>query len=120
MPPVEEMLRHISPTTFTGARAGVDVDLEGEHFAAGIQRLMIYASANHDPAVFWNPDRFDITRSIEGHLAFSAGAHYCLGAPYARMEGPHRALHPSFTCSPRWPPSSQYGAAVHRCDRSKR
>jgi len=83
---VEEMLRYVSPTTFTGARARVDVDLEGERFEAGSQRLMFYAAANHDPRVFPDPDRFDIARQAKGHLAFSAGPHYCLGAPLARME----------------------------------
>jgi pimeloyl-[acyl-carrier protein] synthase len=83
---VEEMLRYVSPTTFTGARARVDVELEGERFEAGSQRLMFYAAGNHDPAMFPDPDRFDIARSTQGHLAFSAGPHYCLGAPLARME----------------------------------
>lgn len=83
---VEEMLRYVSPTTFTGARARVDVDVEGEWFEAGTQRVMFYAAANHDPRVFPDPDRFDITRQAKGHLAFSAGAHYCLGASLARME----------------------------------
>ena len=83
---VEEMLRYVSPTTFTGARARVDVEVEGERFEAGSQRLMFYAAANHDPGVLPDPDRFDIARSTKGHVAFSAGAHYCLGAPLARME----------------------------------
>ena len=80
------MLRYVSPTTFTGARARVDVEVEGERFEAGSQRLMFYAAANHDPGVFPDPDRFDIARSAKGHVAFSAGAHYCLGAPLARLE----------------------------------
>ena len=83
---VEEMLRYVSPTTFTGARARVDAEVEGERFEAGSQRLMFYAAANHDPRVFRDPDRFDIARPAKGHLAFSAGAHYCLGAPLARLE----------------------------------
>jgi pimeloyl-[acyl-carrier protein] synthase len=83
---VEEMLRYVSPTTLTGARARVDVEVEGERFEAGSQRLMFYAAANHDPRVFPDPDRFDIARPAKGHLAFSAGPHYCLGAPLARLE----------------------------------
>jgi pimeloyl-[acyl-carrier protein] synthase len=83
---VEEMLRFVSPTTFTGARARVDVEVEGERFEAGSQRVMFYAAANRDPRAFPDPDRFDIARSATGHVAFSAGPHYCLGAPLARME----------------------------------
>jgi hypothetical protein len=64
----------------------VDVEIEGERFEAGSQRVMFYAAANHDPLAFPDPDRFDIARSATGHLAFSAGPHYCLGAPLARME----------------------------------
>jgi cytochrome P450 len=48
--------------------------------------VMFYAAANHDPRVFPDPDRFDIARPAKGHVAFSAGPHYCLGAPLARME----------------------------------
>ena len=91
---VEEMLRYVSPTTFTGARARVDVDVEGEWFEAGTHRVMFYAAANHDPRVFPDPDRFDITRQAKGHLAFSAGAQLLPGSP----AGPHgsrdRAVHP--------------------------
>ena len=83
---VEELLRYVSPTTLTGARARVDVEIEGERFEAGSQRVMFYAAANHDPRVFPDPDRFDIARPAAGHVAFSAGPHYCLGAPLARME----------------------------------
>ena len=83
---VEEMLRYVSPTTFTGARARIDVEIEGERFETGSQRLMFYAAANHDPRVFPDPGRFDIARPAKGHVAFSAGPHYCLGAPLARME----------------------------------
>jgi len=82
---VEELLRFISPTTLTGSTALVDAEVDGCRVPAGQQRVVAFAAANRDSTVFENPDQFDVTRSPNPHLAFSAGAHYCLGAPLARM-----------------------------------
>jgi pimeloyl-[acyl-carrier protein] synthase len=82
---IEEVLRYVSPTTLTGAKATSDVEIDGYRFAAGQHRILAYAAANRDPRVFADPDRFDATRAPNPHLAFSAGAHFCLGAPLARL-----------------------------------
>ena len=82
---VEELLRFISPTTLTGSTALVDAEVDGCRVPAGQQRVISFAGANRDSTVFENPDQLDVTRSPNPHLAFSAGAHYCLGAPLARM-----------------------------------
>ena len=97
---VEEMLRLITPTTFTGATARIDADIHGVTCPAGQPRLLFLAAANRDPAAFPDPDRFDISREPNPHLSFSAGAHFCLGAPLARMHG-EVALSALFTRLPR-------------------
>ena len=84
---VEEMLRLITPTTFTGATPRTDADIDGVTCPAGKPRLLFLAAANRDPATFPDPDRFDISRDPNPHLSFSAGGHFCLGAPLARMHG---------------------------------
>jgi pimeloyl-[acyl-carrier protein] synthase len=53
--------------------------------SAGQHRFLFFAAASRDPNVFDNPDRFDLTRTPNPHLAFSARAHFWLGAPLARM-----------------------------------
>jgi cytochrome P450 len=84
---VEEMLRMITPTTIVVTRAGEDDELDGCPIAAGEHRFVFLAAANRDPDVFPDPDRFDMTRTPNPHLTFSAGRHYCLGAPLARLHG---------------------------------
>jgi pimeloyl-[acyl-carrier protein] synthase len=82
---VEELLRFVSPTTVTETTATEDVDVAGCPISAGQHRFLFLAAANREPNVFDNPDRFDLTRTPNPHLAFAAGAHFCLGAPLARM-----------------------------------
>jgi cytochrome P450 len=84
---VEEMLRLITPTTFTAATPRNDADIHGIQCPASQPRLLFLAAANRDPATFPDPDRFDISRAPNPHLSFSAGAHFCLGAPLARLHG---------------------------------
>jgi pimeloyl-[acyl-carrier protein] synthase len=82
---VEEILRYVSPITLTGVTATTDAVVDGHSVPAGAQRIVAYAAANHDPAVFPEPDTFDPSRSPNPHLAFAAGATFCLGAPLARL-----------------------------------
>jgi len=84
---VEEMLRVITPTTFTGVTPRSDAVIQGVACLAGQPRLLFLAAANRDPAAFPDPDRFDIGRTPNPHVSFSAGSHFCLGAPLARMHG---------------------------------
>ena len=63
-----------------------DVELGGRQLREGDRALLLYESANFDEAQFDEPDRFDMTRSPNDHIAFGFGAHFCLGAHLARLE----------------------------------
>jgi cytochrome P450 len=85
---VEEVLRFDSPVQLTGRWSRTDTEVQGIPVGAGEQIMCLIGSANRDPGHFTDPDRFDITRADAAeHLSFSGGAHYCLGAPLARLEG---------------------------------
>lgn len=82
-----DALRWATPVSSFQRTALVDVDLDGVAISAGERVGLFYASANFDPARFDQPERFDITRDPNPHLAFGGhGAHYCIGASLARME----------------------------------
>jgi cytochrome P450 len=84
---VDEVLRYDSPVQETVRTAREDTEVAGHPVKAGRGFVLMLAAANRDPAVFTNPDRFDVTRpEARLHLAFSAGIHYCLGAQLARLE----------------------------------
>lgn len=85
---VEEILRIDSPVQMTSRTANCDVEIGGQHIAAGDMVALLIGGANRDPNVFPNPDSFDITRpNARDHLAFASGIHACLGAALARIEG---------------------------------
>lgn len=84
---VEEILRYDSPVQGTSRKAAVDLELGGQQIQAGQFVSLMIGAANRDPAQFSEPDRFDIGRRENRHLSFSHGAHFCLGAPLARLEG---------------------------------
>lgn len=83
---VEEILRWTSPVASFLRTAVEDFDLSGTPIAAGDTVGLFYPSANRDEAVFDDPYRFDITRSVNPHLTFGFGAHFCLGTNLARAE----------------------------------
>lgn len=83
---VEEMLRWASSTPYNRRTVTRDVQVGGRQLAAGDKVTLWWASANRDPAAFDRPERFDLRRRPNRHLAFGHGAHFCLGARLARTE----------------------------------
>jgi cytochrome P450 len=83
---VEEMLRFCNPLHYFRRTATQDAELGGKQIKAGDKIAMMYTSANRDPEVFADPERFDISRTPNPHLSFGIGAHFCLGAHLARLE----------------------------------
>jgi cytochrome P450 PksS len=85
---VEELLRFASPVeTATERYARQEVTIAGMTVPRGGLVFAAVASANRDERQFADPDRLDVTRSPNRHLSFGLGAHFCLGAALARMEG---------------------------------
>jgi len=83
----EELLRWVSPVIYMRRTATRACELAGQSIAEGDKVVMYYGSANRDPAVFTDPERFDLTRSPNPHVAFGGGGpHFCLGAHLARIE----------------------------------
>ena len=83
---IEELLRFDGPVQATVRVALEDVAIDGHVIPAGALVLVSIGAANHDPAVFANPDELDLARDPNPHLAFGFGTHFCLGAPLARLE----------------------------------
>ena len=83
---VDEMLRFESSVNMVARHVVAPYAIGDAVVPAGAMVFFMTGAANRDPAVFAEPDRFDITRSPNPHLAFGAGIHYCVGAPLARME----------------------------------
>jgi len=83
---VEEILRWVSPIICFRRTATRDIEVRGQRIPAGDRVLMLYQSANRDEDAWADPERFDVTRSPNPHLAFGIGPHFCLGANLARAE----------------------------------
>ncbi len=97
---VEEFLRFITPVQFTKPRfVRKDIDLDGVRLRRGDRVMAMLAAANMDPAANPHPERLDLQRRPNRHVAFGTGIHFCLGHQLARIEG-RCALKSLFT---RWP-----------------
>jgi cholest-4-en-3-one 26-monooxygenase len=83
---VEEILRYSSPVINTRRTAAQRVVLHGQIIEPGDRVAIMYTSANFDPEMFPDPERFELTRSPNPHVAFGSGRHVCLGAAVARLE----------------------------------
>jgi cytochrome P450 len=83
---IEEVLRFRSPVQCMFRTSTQPTELGEQHLPGGQSVLAWIGSANRDEAVFEDPDRFDIRRSPNKHIAFGHGPHFCLGAPLARLE----------------------------------
>jgi cytochrome P450 len=84
---VEELLRYESPSQHTARLAPNDMVLGGKHIRKRQAVMAVMAAGNRDPAQFPDPDRLDLMRPNNRHLAFGWAAHFCFGAPLARIEG---------------------------------
>ena len=84
---VEELLRYESPVQHTARIAPADMQLGGRNILKGSRVVAGLAAANRDPNRFTDPDRLNLLRTENRHLAFGWAAHFCFGAPLARMEG---------------------------------
>ena len=87
VPAFEEMLRTELPLQFVGRTLRVDVEIAGVPMRAGQRLVLLLISANRDEREFDEPDRFDATRVMSRHLGLGHGAHVCIGAHVARLEG---------------------------------
>ncbi|MET7679133.1 cytochrome P450 [Streptomyces sp. NPDC005423] len=83
---VEELMRYDTPLQLFERWVLDDIEIDGTTVPRGAEIAMLFGSANHDPAVFPHPDRLDLARADNPHISFSAGIHYCIGAPLARIE----------------------------------
>ena len=98
---IEELLRYEPPGPHVARWVAEDVEFHGQTIPAGSALLLMLASANRDERHFDDPDRFDIHRRPGGLLTFGRGAHFCLGAPLARLEG-RVALEEVLKRFPKW------------------
>ncbi|MGW0081935.1 cytochrome P450 [Streptomyces sp. NPDC003393] len=83
---VEELMRYDTPLQLFERWVLDEIEIDGTTIPRGAEIAMLFGSANHDAEVFTDPERLDLTRRDNPHISFSAGIHYCIGAPLARIE----------------------------------
>ncbi|MFK4145667.1 cytochrome P450 [Streptomyces sp. NPDC004065] len=83
---VEELMRYDTPLQLFERWVLDDIEIDGTVVPRGAEIAMLFGSANHDAGVFAAPERLDLARRDNPHISFSAGIHYCIGAPLARLE----------------------------------
>ncbi|GAA0735353.1 cytochrome P450 [Dactylosporangium roseum] len=83
---IEELMRYDTPLQMFERWVLEDIEVRGVPIPRGSEVALLFGSANHDPAVFAEPERLDLCRKENPHVSFGAGIHYCLGAPLARIE----------------------------------
>jgi cytochrome P450 len=98
---VEELLRFEAPSPVQGRTLTQEVTMHGETLPVDAKVLMITGSAGRDERAYPDPDRFDVRRKFDQQLSFGVGAHYCVGAALARLEG-RIALEETLARFPQW------------------
>ncbi|MEV0226453.1 cytochrome P450 [Streptomyces sp. NPDC050704] len=83
---VEELMRYDTPLQLFERWVLDEIEVDGTVIPRGSEVALLFGSANHDPAVFARPESLDLSRPENPHISFSAGIHYCIGAPLARIE----------------------------------
>jgi cytochrome P450 len=109
---VEEILRFEAPSPVNGRWVMEDVEFHGQVVPKSSKLLMLNGSANRDERHFPNGDQFDVTRKIDRHMSFGYGAHFCVGAALARVEG-HIALREMLKRFPTWEVDRDRAEMVH-------
>jgi cytochrome P450 len=84
---IEECLRYEAPSPVNGRWVTADAEFQGQVVPRGSKLLLLNGSGNRDERHFPDPDRFDVGRNVDRHLSFGYGAHFCVGAALARIEG---------------------------------